>query len=477
MIGSPLRHGILGLLGTALFVTAFPAGSAAQDGTRKGVEVETSLLWTTLVGGSFPHDETGFGGSLAARYSWPSGLSLGVAGLYARPETTGDSDAPHPRLEEIGALAEVRYALPGPSVVSPHVGVRAGWLGLHDRDGPGADGTGVTYGIVAGLGVRAFERAGFHVSAAASGFTLSGWLPGSVSANSWVLETGLTVFLGDVRRDRDGDGVRDRLDDCTDTPAGLRVTAAGCPVDEDRDEVPDQLDACPGTPRGAATDELGCLQDGDGDGVHDGLDRCPETAAGAPVDSAGCARDGDGDGVHDGLDECPETPQGTEVGGTGCPRDADGDGIPDAADRCPGTASTGGLDEEGCSRVQREFETGRILVEGLPFEFDAVRVLPELRAILQELGRRLADDPDLRLQVGVHTDAVGPAAYNERMSRTMAEAVEDHLLETFPSIGDDRVEAVGYGETEPVASNETREGRARNRRIEFVVVGSEGSTR
>lgn len=144
-------------------------------------------------------------------------------------------------------------------------------------------------------------------------------------------------------KDRDGDGIVDRLDVCPGSLPGETVDYRGCPLvprpaeppsegppaafapppppDRDGDGVPDASDACPGTVRGVEVDQRGCALDADEDGVYDGLgmDRCPDTPRGALVDAHGCPLDGDGDGVYDGLDRCPDSAPGAEVGEDGCP--------------------------------------------------------------------------------------------------------------------------------------------------------------
>jgi OOP family OmpA-OmpF porin len=98
------------------------------------------------------------------------------------------------------------------------------------------------------------------------------------------------VFLTRVAKpmDSDGDGVTDDLDQCPNTPRGVKVDDKGCPLDSDGDGVPDYLDRCPNTPRGVKVDEKGCPLDGDGDGVPDYLDQCPRTPKGARVNEVGC---------------------------------------------------------------------------------------------------------------------------------------------------------------------------------------------
>ncbi len=169
---------------------------------------------------------------------------------------------------------------------------------------------------------------------------------------------GFSIVWGTNHRDKDKDGVIDKLDMCPNTPRGVVVDEKGCPVDEDKDGVPDYLDKCPGTPSEAIgyVDENGCPLDSDGDKVPDYLDKCPNTPEEAlgKVDEFGCPKDTDGDGVPDYLDECPNTPVAAQgkVDEKGCPKDTDGDGVPDYLDECPNTPAEAisTVNEHGCAK-------------------------------------------------------------------------------------------------------------------------------
>ena len=179
---------------------------------------------------------------------------------------------------------------------------------------------------------------------------------GNIKAKTVNLALGFSICWGSNRRDKDKDGVYDKIDMCPNTPRGVKVDERGCPLDEDHDGVPDYLDQCLGTPAAAIgfVDSLGCELDSDGDGVEDYRDKCPNTpeAAWGKVDTLGCPIDSDGDGVPDYIDDCPETPEAAwgKVDEKGCPIDSDGDGVPDYIDACPETpaAAKGMVDANGC---------------------------------------------------------------------------------------------------------------------------------
>jgi opacity protein-like surface antigen len=156
------------------------------------------------------------------------------------------------------------------------------------------------------------------------------------------------VFLLNLPKDADKDGVPNEMDKCPDTPLGVTVDKSGCPFDTDGDGVPDYSDKCPDTPPGVIVDVYGCPLDSDKDGVPDYLDKCPNTPLGAAVDSHGCPVDSDNDGVPDYLDKCPNTPTVMKVDAHGCPLDSDGDGIPDFYDNCPDTPKGAKVDNHGC---------------------------------------------------------------------------------------------------------------------------------
>jgi OOP family OmpA-OmpF porin len=281
-----------------------------------------------------------------------------------------------------------------------------------------------------------------------------------------------------MANDSDGDGVTDDLDACPDTPKGARVDATGCPQDGDGDGVFDGIDKCPDTPRGATVDAKGCPSDSDGDGVFDGIDQCPGTPKGSTVDAKGCPADEDGDGVVDGIDQCPGTPKGATVDAKGCPSDSDGDGIWDGIDLCPNTPAGTKVDAKGCavdvSQTETIFlDTGVIRTAAILFDTDKATIKPESHKALTEIGNILVQWPQLKIEIGGHTDSSGGDAHNQTLSEARAKSVLDYLTTNFPKISASQYTTKGYGEGTPVADNATAAGRKENRRVEFTVLNKD----
>ncbi len=210
--------------------------------------------------------------------------------------------------------------------------------------------------------------------------------------------------------------------------------------------------------------------DSDGDGVADSIDQCPGTPPGTLVDAVGCpiavpVPDSDSDGVPDDVDQCPNTPLGTAVDAVGCPLDEDGDGVPNALDQCPGTPPGFQVDARGCVV---EKQTVAVL-RNVSFEFDSAKLTEESRRILDRVATGLRGQPSMTVEIAGHTDSLGTEAYNQKLSLARATSVRDFLV-GVGSISGSRLQVQGYGESSPVATNETDAGRAENRRVEFRVL-------
>jgi OOP family OmpA-OmpF porin len=251
------------------------------------------------------------------------------------------------------------------------------------------------------------------------------------------------------------------------TPVAAPV--ASPPLDADGDGVPDSRDNCPNTPQGVKVDSHGCPLDSDGDGVPDNLDNCPNTAKGTAVDIHGCALDSDGDGVPDSQDDCPNTPKGTKVDAHGCPlvdnTDSDGDGVPDRLDKCANTPSGAKVDTDGCP--QKLLEKVGIRLE-LNFDTNKADIKPDFRDEIGRVATFMRQYPGTTVVIEGHTDNTGTTDYNQDLSERRAKAVAQSLIHDH-GVAANRVQAVGYGETKPIASNDTAAGRAENRRVTAAI--------
>ncbi len=208
--------------------------------------------------------------------------------------------------------------------------------------------------------------------------------------------------------------------------------------------------------------------DSDGDGVINDDDQCPTTPPGRVVDATGCQLDGDGDGVVDADDRCPETPAGVAVDANGCAPDSDGDGVPDYRDDCPDSEAGAKVDDKGCYVELEEEVTIDMNIE---FDTDKADIRPDHAPELSRAVNFLRQYPTTNAVIEGHTDSDGSANYNQSLSERRAKAVYDYLVGEA-SINAGRLEWTGFGETQPIASNDTEEGKQRNRRVTAVVSGT-----
>jgi len=208
--------------------------------------------------------------------------------------------------------------------------------------------------------------------------------------------------------------------------------------------------------------------DDDMDGVGNSIDQCPNTPRGVMVDNVGCPIDSDGDGIADYLDKCPDTPSGVKVDKLGCPLpelDSDGDGVFDSKDRCPDTPKGIEVDEFGCPIPLVENITVTLNVE---FDFDKTDVKNLYNADLERVANVLTAYPKTNVELDGHADSIGTDEYNMDLSNRRAESVKRELVEKY-NIDASRISTRGYGESKPVASNDTPEGRMKNRRVEAFI--------
>ena len=213
--------------------------------------------------------------------------------------------------------------------------------------------------------------------------------------------------------------------------------------------------------------------DRDRDGFLNERDDCPDTPGVSPD---GCpARDSDKDGFVDTEDACPYE-AGVEP--DGCPiRDQDKDGIPDSVDSCKTKPETdnGYQDEDGCpDEIPEEVRKFSGIIEGIEFETNSDGIRDSSRETLDAAAKVLEDYGDIRLEIVGHTDNEGTPKYNLELSKTRAESVKSYLVDH--GVDPSRIETRGAGEKEPIATNETEDGRAKNRRTEFKIIKSKRTT-
>ncbi len=139
------------------------------------------------------------------------------------------------------------------------------------------------------------------------------------------------------------------------------------------------------------------------------------------------------------------------------PMDSDGDGVIDEKDACPGTPMGVAVDERGCWAM----------TNNLLFDVDKSVIKKEFYPVLDDTKTIFDKYPDMKVQIDGYTDSTGTDAYNQKLSERRANAVKDYLVNSV-GIDSNRLNAVGYGESNPAASNTTKEGRAKNRRVEFT---------
>jgi large repetitive protein len=256
--------------------------------------------------------------------------------------------------------------------------------------------------------------------------------------------------------DKDGDGILDKDDKCPEDP-------------EDKDHFEDD-DGCPDP-------------DNDGDGILDKDDECPDEAEDKDgfEDENGCPDpDNDGDGILDVDDRCPDEAEDKDgfEDENGCPDpDNDQDGIVDVGDKCPDEAETKNSfqDEDGCPdekpaeppKLAEVKEDQIVIMEQIHFETAKAIIKSESFAIVDAVVKILEENPAIELRIEGHTDSRGKAKYNRDLSKRRAKAVMKYLVDK--GIDEGRLVAQGFGPDKPIESNDTEEGRAKNRRVEFHI--------
>lgn len=246
--------------------------------------------------------------------------------------------------------------------------------------------------------------------------------------------------------DRDGDGIEDDLDSCPDKPETYNgfEDLDGCPddPDSDGDGIPDSRDACPLEPE----DKDGYLDD----------DGCPDP-------------DNDADGVPDDKDKCPNEPEDLDgfQDNDGCPdEDNDSDTVKDVDDMCPNTPGQPTGAKPGCPSLVVVTAKEIRITQQIQFDTNKATIKAVSFPILDAVYDVLAANPKITLEVQGHTDNVGQAAYNLKLSQQRADSVKAYLVKK--GAADNRLVAKGYGMTQPLLPNSSDANKALNRRVQFI---------
>jgi outer membrane protein OmpA-like peptidoglycan-associated protein len=177
----------------------------------------------------------------------------------------------------------------------------------------------------------------------------------------------------------------------------------------------------------------------------------------------------------DEQDACPAEPGIVEM--QGCPpRDADADTVWDHQDNCP--SEPGPVDNQGCPVAEKQLvaiQKDRIEIrDTVHFDFDKATIQPRSFPLLDQVARVLIEHPEIvMVTIEGHTDGRGTAEYNRDLSQRRAESVRGYFIQK--GVAPERMEARGFGEDRPLRSNDTDEGRAANRRVEFITRYAQGA--
>ena len=270
-------------------------------------------------------------------------------------------------------------------------------------------------------------------------------------------DAGLPAFSGCP--DSDNDGLADKDDTCPNEK-GL-VIFGGCP-DSDSDGIADKDDRCP---KDKGLKELSGCPDTDGDGIADMDDAC-KTQKG--LEKFGGCPDSDNDGIADKDDRCPKD-RGDKIM-SGCP-DNDGDGIADIDDNCPD--KPGVKSNKGCPAIE-EKEKKEIIqkinfaAKAIQFESGKDIIKTSSYATLDNIVSIMKLYPATGWSIEGHTDDQGDDKMNQDLSDRRAAAVRKYFIDK--GINESRLTSAGFGESRPIAPNNSATGRAQNRRVEIKLV-------
>ena len=374
------------------------------------------------------------------------GFSFGVAGSINKIDSWGeDANGDAISVDDLsyyGVDGTIKYSLGQAldwNTFEPYLGVGGGYTWVDEV------GAGTLNGTL-GFNVWFSENVGLTIQSAYK-HAFEDYLQTHFQHTA-----GISIKFGGT--DTDGDGIYDKDDACPDV-AGLEAFN-GCP-DSDGDGIEDSKDDCPN--EAGAAEFNGC-PDSDGDGVADKDDNCPSVAGLKAL--AGCP-DADGDGVTDGDDACPNT--AGPAANKGCPwPDSDGDGVLDKDDKCPDVKGT--VANNGCPEVTAEIQkTLNEYAKTILFDLGKSTIKSQSEPVLKDIIGILNEYPTAKFTVEGHTDSTGSDKLNQSLSEARALSVKEYLVEN--GVDEFRLSALGYGESKPIDTNNTKAGRANNRRVEI----------
>ncbi len=302
---------------------------------------------------------------------------------------------------------------------------------------------------------------------------------------SWSPEVIYPALIDPLSQDDDRDGIANGVDACPSLP-GVEDSDKrfhGCPPDKDKDGVPNKEDACADAagPKNVDLSKNGCPPDRDADGVPDINDNCPDVkgSANKVPGQNGCPIDRDGDGILDIRDACPDQPgeRSSDRARSGCPDDVDKDGIKPPEDACPYEKGASHQDpaQNGCPKYVRIRGDEIVLLQPIQFklygkEKEDTSAFPIIEDILSEIKDVLDQHPEIeQVEVQGHADGgnLSEAKFNEDLSNTRAHRVWWWLVQK--GVPKERLIKKGYGDAKPIGDNNTKEGRAMNRRVQLTI--------
>ncbi|WP_196885661.1 OmpA family protein [Aureivirga sp. CE67] len=379
---------------------------------------------------------------LGSGFSVEAALSLNTIDRFG--ETKLDKDLSYLAFDA-GAKYDINNLVGQTGWFDPYLGLGLGYVSVEDDATSSINGT-------AGFNIWFAEKFGLYVQT-----MYKRSMKAEDVARHFQHSAGLVYRFG--AKDTDNDGIVDKKDKCPEV-FGLEEFD-GCP-DTDGDGVKDSEDACPEI---AGEKELGGCPDADKDGIADQNDACPN--AKGTVKNGGCP-DTDGDGVVDKDDACPN--KKGEKGNNGCPWvDTDGDGVLDKDDAYPNDP-TMWTKEQFLRKERLKNAIAKIQenAKAIKFGVGSARFTPRKSKQLDEIVALMKENKDANFLIQGNTDNTGSEEINQKLSVRRAEGVKKYLVKA--GIEASRIEVKGLGESNPIDSNDTWKGRAKNRRVDFVII-------